>query len=797
MLENLEFIKLPTIPLRGMVAFPYTTLTFDVGREYSIKASKLAFNQNSEIFLVAQKSIMEDVPKFDGVYNIGVVAKVTQTVKVSDNVYRILVEVKNKAVVRDIYVKNSCIYCDIDIIDENEIISDETETIALVRVVKELFNKYAKLDNSIIIDDIIAVLESKNAYVILNKIASLMYCSFDEKQKLLEILDINEALEYLGVILAKEIDIIKMENEITDTVKKQIGGTHREYFLRQQLKTIKEELGEDDEEDDDDIIREYLHTINNLNLNETSYIKLRKEVKRLSQLNPQSQEASVITTYLDTCLALPFKKLTKDNKNLNNAKNVLEKEHFGLNKVKDRILEYVAVNNLTKNSSNTIICLVGPPGVGKTSIAKSISKSLKKKFIRISLGGVSDEAEIRGHRRTYIGAMPGKIIKAISSAECKNPVILLDEIDKITSNLRGDPSSALLEVLDKEQNKNFEDNYIEIPFDLSNVFFIATANNPANIPAPLRDRMDIINIDSYTREEKFNIAKKHLIKKEILENGLTQKQLKINDTAIYTIIDRYTKEAGVRSLQRNIAKICRKVAKEIVFDNVEKVTITPKNIVEYLGSYKFKDKETSKDSKVGVVNGLAWTAVGGDVMPIEVNIFDGTGKIQLTGRLGEVMKESAHIAINYIRSICDEFNIESNFYTKKDIHIHVPDGAIPKDGPSAGMALATAVLSFLTNSKLDPTVAMTGEITIRGSILPIGGLKEKAMGAYKDNIKKILIPFDNISDLDDVDNLLKENIEFVPVKHFTETIKHTFMDKKIYMKAINEHKKQNEVTLNC
>jgi len=797
MKNNLEYIKLPTIPLRGMVAFPNTVLTFDVGREYSINAANIGIKENSEIFLVAQKNIIQNIPNIDDIFEIGVIGKVKQTIKISEKVYRVLVTVKEKAIIRDFYEENSCLYADVDLVDYNFMSCDETESTALVRVAKGLFDEYCKIDSSIVIDDIVEVLEKKNPYFILNKIASVIYLPFIEKQKLLETLNVDMALEYLSVLLSKEIDITKMEKEISDNVKKQIGGNQREYFLRQQLKTIKEELGETADDDEDDDIEEYKQKLRDANLSEISHKKILKEIKRLGQISPQSQEANVIMTYLDTCLDLPFNVEMKTNKNFNNAKTVLEREHFGLQKVKDRILEYVAVNNLTNNSNASIICLVGSPGVGKTSIAKSIAKALKKEFVRISLGGVSDEAEIRGHRRTYIGAMPGKIIKAIQKAECKNPVILLDEIDKMSSNLRGDPASALLEVLDKEQNKEFEDNYVEIPFDLSNVFFITTANNQYNIPSPLRDRMDIINIDSYTREEKFNIAKKHLIKNEVASNGLTNKQLKINDTSLYTIIDSYTKEAGVRNLQRNISKIARKVAKEIVFDGGEKVNITDKNITSYLGTYRFKTKEIVKDNKVGVVNGLAWTAVGGETMPIEVNIFDGTGKVQLTGHLGDVMKESAHIAINYIRSIVGDFGVETNFNTKKDIHIHVPDGAVPKDGPSAGMALATAVLSALSGYKINGNVAMTGEITIKGNVLAIGGLSKKAMGAYKENITKILIPFSNLPDLDDVDDIVKANIEFVPINNFMDSLKHTFVDYKLNINKINEHKNIKEVALNC
>ncbi|MGL5972618.1 MAG: endopeptidase La [Oscillospiraceae bacterium] len=798
-IKKYKYIKIPTIPLRGMVAFPESFITFDVGREYSINASKYGMKDNNKIFLVAQRKMSTDNPTVENIYTVGVLAKVKQIIKLTDKIYRVLVQTYEKARIFDYYEENGFIYSDVDIINDGKIPHNEIENEAMIRVLKDSFNNYVKVDNNIPIEDVVKIIESNDISFIFSKILSNVDFSFDVKQQLLEVIDINIAIEYLCILLEKEIKVIETEREIVENVKNQIGGNQREYFLRQQLKVIKDELGEYDEDVDEEIEKpdEYMIKLESLGLAEESFNKVEKEIKKLAQLSVHSQEYTVVSGYLDICLNLPFNKSGKDNKNLNNAKNILEKEHFGLKKVKEVILQYVAVNNLTENKNASILCLVGPPGVGKTSIAKSIARSLKKKFARISLGGVSDEAEIRGHRKTYIGAMPGKIIKSIQKSGVNNPVILLDEIDKLSSNLRGDPASALLEVLDGEQNKTFEDNYIEIPFDLSKVFFIATANNPASIPAPLRDRMDIIYIDSYTREEKFNIVKKHLVKKQIEKNGLDSTQIKFNDKSLYAIIDGYTKEAGVRTLERNVSKICRQVAKEIVFEGKTKVNVTENILKDYLGTVRFKSKEIVKDDKVGIVNGLAWTSVGGETMPIEVNIFEGNGKVKLTGSLGDVMQESAHIAINYIRSIAKDYDVDTNFYKNKDIHIHVPDGAVPKDGPSAGMALATVVLSALTGAKIKGDIAMTGEITIRGNILPIGGLPEKSMGAYKEHIKQILIPIDNISNLDDVDDIVKENIEFIPINTFSQTIKYTMPKLFNKNKKNKENKENKEYTLNC
>lgn len=769
-MEN-KVMDIATIPLRGMVAFSKSVITFDVGREQSVNAVNYSLKNQAPIFLVTQKDTLTVNPELSDLYLIGVFGIVKQVIKMGEYVYRVLFSADKRAKLVNITESKEYLISTIEVMDYNMEDIDQHSLEASLRNVKSIFSEYNPKVNNLSVESTIKIMQSEDPHFIISSIMSILYIDFKKKQKLLEIDNILDALEYLSVLLLQELKILNIEKQLESKVKEQISINQREYFLRQQMKIIKEELGED--LDFDNQVDEFRDRLSKIDIDEKFINKLEKEIDKLDKLPSTSQEASVVSFYLENVLYLPFNESTKDNTNLKNSEKILNNSHYGLQKVKDRILEYVAIRNLTENKNSSIICLCGPPGVGKTSIAKSIAKSLKKQFCRISLGGVSDEAEIRGHRRTYIGSMPGKIIKAIQKTECNNPVILLDEIDKMNSNLRGDPAAALLEILDPEQNKNFEDNYIEIPFDLSKVFFVATANNVNEIPAPLRDRMDIIFIDSYTREEKFFIAKKFLIKKQLHENGLIDnKNIKINDKAIYYIIDNYTKEAGVRNLERSFSKIFRKIAKQIVFDEQVKFNITPNNLKEFLGSEKFNRESVILEDKIGVCNGLAYTSVGGELLPIEVNVLSGTGKIQMTGHLGEVMKESVKIAISYVRSIADKFEISEEFYKTKDIHIHFPDGAIPKDGPSAGIAICTAIFSALTNRYINAFVAMTGEITLRGNVRKIGGLKEKAMGAYKEGIKKVLIPYDNISDLDEVDLIVKDNIEFIPVKTFDDVMNH-------------------------
>ena len=632
---------------------------------------------------------------------------------------------------------------------------------ASVRTLKNIFEKYGYVSPKMPKELLNAVLAEDDWKKIFDSIVFNIMLPVEEKQKLLEITSPVEKLDYLIQVLSDEVSILMLEKEIHEQVKGRLEKNQRDYYLREQMRVISSQLGEGDNAQDE--IYEYLERIEELDVSDEVFEKLYKETEKLMKMPPNSHEAALIRTYLDTCLDLPWNTHTKDRLDLDRAKKQLDKDHYGLQKVKERILELLAVRMLNPDSNSQIICLVGPPGVGKTSIARSIATSIGKKYTRISLGGVRDESDIRGHRKTYIGAMPGRIINAMKVVDSKNPLILLDEIDKMSSDFRGDPASAMLEVLDSEQNSEFRDHYIEVPFDLSEVLFLTTANTTSTIPAPLLDRMDVIEIGSYTREEKFNIAKRHLIRKQLKKHGLTMSKARITDSAIYSLIDGYTREAGVRSLERQIAALLRKAAKVIVSGKQKSISFTANNIEKYLGPKKYLDDELSKNDEIGAVNGLAWTSVGGVLMPLEVLVLDGKGKIELTGSLGDVMKESAKIAVSYARSIAKEYCIDVDFYKNKDIHIHAPEGAVHKDGQSAGIALKTAIISALSNIAVRRDIAMTGEVTLRGKVLPIGGLREKAMAAYKSGVKKVIIPRGNEADLAEVDDVVRENIEFVLV----------------------------------
>lgn len=762
-----NIVELPVLPLKGLVVFPDMILHFDVGRKRSKAAVEAAMLNNQEIFVTTQKLTSVNRPKLDDVYKVGVICNITQIVNQQEDIIRVTIQGKYRGILKEITTDTNCLFAKVEEVPRSEI-TDNEKGDALVRAAKNVFEQYISITPSFSTDYLYKLSLCKDASEIADYIASNIITDYTNKQTILNIFDIEARLEALIELLLEEINVIEIENDIVEKARQNIEKNQRDYFLREQLAVIQEELGEQDNPESES--EEYKKKILDLHLDEEIEKTLLKECAKLKKMGYSNQEATVIRTYLDTCLDLPWNKFTTDKLEIHKVRKSLDKEHYGLNKVKDRIIEQLAVKILNRKNNSQIICLVGPPGVGKTSIAQSIAKAIGKNSARIALGGIHDEAEIRGHRKTYIGSMPGRIINAMRSAKSMNPLIILDEVDKLGQDYKGDPTSALLEVLDSEQNSTFVDHYLEIPFDLSNVMFITTANDLSLIPAPLRDRMDIIELPSYTREEKLNIAKKHLIKKQLELNGLDKTQFKISSKGIYSLIDYYTREAGVRSLERTIASLMRKSAVKILMEEVDSVSITDKNVQEFLGAYKFTDDTKSKRNEVGVVNGLAWTSVGGTLLPIEVALMPGKGNIQLTGSLGEVMQESAKIAITCIRTMSEKYIINNDFYRKNDIHLHAPEGAVPKDGPSAGVTMATAIFSALTNMPVRSDVAMTGEITLRGKVLPIGGLREKSMAAYRNGMKTVIIPYDNIKDLEEVDDVVKEKVEFKPVKHITEVL---------------------------
>lgn len=748
-----------TVAMRGLVAFPKMVMHFDVSREKSVKAIERALKGDGKLFLVTQHEAYVDDPKSSDLYKVGVVAEIKQVLKLPDNIMKVLVE--------GVYKANL-----VRLIDDGEALRaevkrspaysrakyDEVEAEALMRSVKDVFERYSSFFPRMPKELLTSVMTQDSPVKLFEAVTFNCNLNYRDKQTLLEESNIINKLSVLFACLTSEVEILELENLINEQTKNSIDKGQKEFYLREQLRVIQEQLGEDDGEE----AFSYINDIMDLKIDEKSREKLLKEADKLTKLPPSSQEAFVIKNYLDTVLDLPWGKYTKAKLSIEKAEAILEKDHYGLKKVKERILEFLAVHMLNPEIKGQIICLAGPPGIGKTSIAKSIAKAMGRKYARVSLGGVRDEADIRGHRKTYVGAMPGRIITALQQAGSANPLILFDEIDKLCSDIKGDPSSAMLEVLDSEQNNAFRDHFLEVPFDLSKCVFITTANNVSAIPGPLLDRMEVIELPSYTAEEKFHIAKEHLIPKQLKEHGLKASQLRITDGAINDIIQFYTKEAGVRTLERYIASLCRKTAKKIASGEVQKVSIKGKDLQEYLGIKKYLADISSKKDQVGVVNGLAWTSVGGVLMPLEVLVLDGTGKIEVTGSLGDVMKESSRIAVSYVRSVAKKYNIDPDFYKNKDIHIHAPEGAVPKDGPSAGVTMATALVSALSGLPVRADVAMTGEITLHGKVLPIGGLREKTMAAYKAGIKTVLIPVDNMADLEEVDDVVKEAIEFIP-----------------------------------
>lgn len=757
------------VAMRGMVAFPKMVMHFDIARKKSIKAIDYAIKNGGKIFLVAQKDSLVDDPKKSDLYKIGIVAEIRQILKMPDNkVIKLLVEGMYKASLTDITEKNGALVAKIKKLPTySRIALEDSESEALLRSVKDVFEQYSSFFPRMPKEIIGNIMCQSSPVKLFEAIVFNSSLSYQDKQMLLEAGNILEKLSALLSCLVSEIEILKLERAISEQTQENIDKGQREYYLREQLRVIQSQLGEDEEEE----YFEYLTKIMELKTTEENRDKLLKEADKLSKISSSSQEAFVIRNYLDTCLSLPWGKITKDKISIKKSEATLEKDHYGLKKVKERILEFLAVHSLNPEIKGQIICLVGPPGIGKTSIGRSIAKAMGRKYARVSLGGVRDEADIRGHRKTYVGAMPGRIITAMQQAGSSNPLILFDEIDKLCSDIKGDPSSAMLEVLDNEQNFAFRDHYIELPFDLSKAVFITTANTTSTIPQPLLDRMEVIELTSYTAEEKFHIAKKHLIPKQIKEHGLKASQLKIDDSAIHDIILHYTKEAGVRNLERFIASLCRKSAKKIASEEAKKVTIKSANLKDFLGIYKYLDDLKSDKNQVGVVNGLAWTSVGGVLMPLEVLLLDkGKGNIEVTGSLGDVMKESAKIAVSYSRSVADKYNIDAEFYKNNDIHIHAPEGAVPKDGPSAGVTMSTALISALSGIPVKSNVAMTGEITLHGKVLPIGGLREKTMAAYKAGIETVIIPSLNKADIEEVDDVVKEKLNFIYAENIEQVL---------------------------
>lgn len=761
---------LPVLALRNLVIFPEQTISFEVGRLKSIRAIRSAVDTESrKIFLVSQKDALVEDPKFSDLSTVGVVAEVKQISGSPDSKhFEIVVEGLYRACVKEVNRERVSLRAVVQRVPEIHPDDNDAKTIATLRALKDNFDSYISVSPRIAPEIFLTILEEENIRNATDDIAGHFHFTVEDKQSLLDELDVLKRAEMLCRILTRETEILRLELEIQDKVQERMDKNQRDYYLREQIKAASVELGEDDSPVAE--AQKYKDKISALPIDEKSMKKLMEECDRLIKTSPGSPEANVARTYLDRVSNLPWGVYTEDSLDIAKARKILDKDHYGLDEVKERILELIAVKRLAPNANAQILCLVGPPGVGKTSVARSLAEAMGRKYVRISLGGVHDEAEIRGHRKTYIGSMPGRIITAIEQAETQNPLILLDEIDKLGSDYKGDPASALLEVLDGEQNSTFTDHYIDVPFDLSKVLFITTANDASQIPGPLYDRMEIIELYSYTAEDKFSIAKKYLIPRQVKNFGMNNKMIRFTDGAVRDIIGSYTKEAGVRTLDRTIAKVIRKVAVKLADGAEGKIVVDNASLEEYLGTPKYKLKKMDFEDMIGAANGLAWTSVGGVMMQIEVAVMDGTGKVELTGSLGDVMKESARAAVSYIRSRADELCIDSDFYKTKDIHIHVPEGAVPKDGPSAGVTMTCALVSALTGRPFISTVAMTGEITLRGKVLPIGGLREKATAAFKNGMKTVLIPEDNKADLDKVNDTIKKAVEFIPVSSLDEVL---------------------------
>ena len=768
-------MKMPAVALRGMVILPGMVAHFDVSRAKSIKAVEEAMMDEQKIFLVAQKDVEQENPDIEDLFKIGIIAEVKQVIKLQNNIVRILVEGKERAEL-SAFLENPD-YLLAEIIRFDEEVDDglpEEAKEAMLRSIQETFGKYVVVNPKMGKELQRQLSEITDLEKLMNQLANSLPVHFEEKQKILDAVSMTERYEVLMALLLKEIEIIAIKNDFQAKVKAHVDKNQKEYLLREQVKVIREELGEDNTESDAD---HFMEALGKIRADKEVKEKIRKEIDRFKNISSSSSESAVARGYIETLLELPWNKTSRDNKDLKNAEQILNADHYGLEKVKERMLEFLAVRNLTSKGESPIICLVGPPGTGKTSIARSVAKALDKKYVRISLGGVRDEAEIRGHRRTYVGAMPGRIVNGLRSAGVKNPLMLLDEIDKMSSDYKGDTASALLEVLDAEQNKKFRDHYVEIPIDLSEVLFIATANSVQDIPRPLLDRMELIEVTSYTENEKLHIAKEHLLAKQMERNGIRPEQLSITDKALAKIISGYTREAGVRNLERKLGEICRKAARPLYEGEKEKIKVTEQNLEKFLGKEKYSFDKKNDTDEVGIVRGLAWTSVGGDTLEIEVNIMPGKGEFQLTGQLGDVMKESAQAGISYIRSVSEEYHIPKKFFQENDIHIHIPEGAVPKDGPSAGITMATAMLSAITKTPVRADVAMTGEITLRGRVLPIGGLKEKTLAAKNAGIKTICVPKKNEKDIDEISPEIKKGLEIVLVEQMKDVLDVAFVKK--------------------
>ena len=763
-----ERLNLPMVPLRGLTIMPEMVVHFDVSRESSITAVQEAMTEEQKIFLVAQRSIETENPTQEDVFTIGTIATVKQIMKLPKQILRVLVEGEVRG--RLISMSNEAPYlqAEVEVIEDEETIPEGLDGQAMLRGLKDIFVEYAAKNGKFSKETISGVLEIEDVKKLVDEIAANVPLPYMDLQEILEKTEFEQRYEMLCFKLVNEMQIMAIKEEIQAKVKERVDKHQREYILREQLKLIREELGEDSTVSD---AEEFEAATKKLKAPKEVKEKLFKEIKRFKSSMNSPAEVGVIRTYIETLLEMPWNKTVKENHDLDYAKHVLEEDHYGLEQVKERVLEFLAVRTLTQKGESPILCLVGPPGTGKTSIARSLARALEKPYVRISLGGVRDEAEIRGHRRTYVGAMPGRIANGLKTAGVKNPIMLLDEIDKVSSDYKGDTFSALLEVLDSEQNSKFQDHYLEVPLDLSEVLFIATANSLQTIPRPLLDRMEIIEVSSYTENEKLHIAEQHLIPKQLEKHGLTPEMLSISKRAIWKIAENYTKEAGVRQMEREIGNICRKTAKEILTTDKKKVTVTEKNLHKYLGKEKYKYQMANPADEVGIVRGLAWTSVGGDTLQIEVNVMPGKGEIALTGQLGDVMKESAGAGISYIRFVSGKYNIVADFFEKHDIHVHIPEGAVPKDGPSAGITMATAILSAITEHKVRADLAMTGEITLRGRVLPIGGLKEKLLAAKNAGIKTVLVPKENQVDVEELSTEITKGLEIIPVESMDEVLK--------------------------
>ncbi|MBN1547353.1 MAG: endopeptidase La [Syntrophaceae bacterium] len=764
-----KIVTIPLLPLRDVVVFPHMIVPLFVGREKSISALEFAMKDEKGIFMVAQKSAQKDDPTQDDICQVGTVGIIIQLLRLPDGTVKVLVEGKKRGVVREYLPNEEFFYVRVEEIDD-EIEENDVKTMALMRNIKESFEQYIKLSKKVHVEMLSTISTIDDPSKMADVVISHLNIKLEDKQKILEIFNVTDRLESIYSLMVSEIEILEVEEKIKRRVKKQMEKTQKDYYLNEQMRAIQKEMGEKDDFRNE--IAELEKKLKQKKMSEEASKKVKQEIKKLQMMAPMSAEATVVRNYIDWLLDMPWYEKTENTNSLKDSENILEEDHYGLKKVKERILEYLAVQNLVKKNKGPILCLVGPPGVGKTSIAKSVARATNRKFVRLSLGGVRDEAEIRGHRRTYIGAMPGKIVQLLKKAGSNNPVFCLDEVDKLSSDFRGDPSAALLEVLDPEQNNAFNDNYLEVDYDLSDIMFITTANVLQTIPAPLQDRMEVIRLAGYTEPEKMSIAKKFLVAKEMEQNGLSSENIRFTDGALQTIIRQYTREAGVRNLEREIASICRKVARAVV-SNGKKGThnITAKAVQKYLGVPKYRYGETEGKAGVGLTIGMAWTEFGGELLVVEASIMPGTGKMIMTGKLGDVMQESVQAALTYVRARAEKFGLLPNFYKETDIHVHVPEGAIPKDGPSAGIAMATSIASVFMGRPVRSDLAMTGEITLRGRILPIGGLKEKLLAAHRGNIKTVIIPKDNEKDLSEVPNNILSALEVISVENVDEVLK--------------------------